>query len=102
MGQIKHKPDDKKGAFVYEVDGHILAQMVYVMAGPQKMIIDHTEVDDSLKGQQIGKKLLESLVHYVREKEIKVIPLCPFANAMLKKIKEWEDVVLGENGLWIK
>lgn len=93
LGQIRHIRDDRKGEFVYEADGHILARMVYIMAGPQKMIIEHTEVDESLKGQHIGKKLLETLVHYVRKKEIKVIPLCPFANAMLKKIKEWQDVV---------
>ena len=28
--------------------------MVYVMAGPKKMIIEHTEVDESRKGQGIG------------------------------------------------
>jgi uncharacterized protein len=93
MGEIKHNQDDKKGAFVYEVEGKQLAAMFYVMVGPHKMIIDHTEVDESLKGQNIGKKLLGTLVEYVREHEIKVIPLCPFANAMLKKITEWQDIV---------
>ena len=93
MGEIRHEHDEKKGAFVYEVEGKKMAEMVYVMVGPFKMIIDHTEVDESLKGQNIGKKLLSTLVEYVRQHEIKVRPLCLFANAMLKKVTEWQDVL---------
>ncbi|MGS2739146.1 GNAT family N-acetyltransferase [Sinomicrobium sp. M5D2P17] len=93
MGEIKHLHNDTKGAFVYKVDKKRLAEMTYVMAGDKKMIIDHTGVDESLKGQGIGKKLLEALVGYVRENSIKVVPLCPFANATFKKVTEWQDVL---------
>lgn len=57
------------------------------------MVIEHTEVVESLKGQNIGKKLLENLVHYFGEQGIKVVPYCPFAKAMLEKTKEWQDIV---------
>jgi predicted GNAT family acetyltransferase len=93
MESIRHEFDGKKGAFFLEVDGKRLAEMVYVMAGDDKMIIDHTDVDESLKGQGVGKKIQEKLVAYVREKGIKVIPLCPFAKAMFAKVKEWGDVL---------
>lgn len=93
MGTIKHAQDEKGGSFYYESDGQQLAAMVYVMAGPEKMIIEHTEVDDSLKGQGIGKQLQAELVSYVRAHNIKVIPLCPFANATFKKTTEWQDVL---------
>lgn len=90
---IQHQRSDTKGAFICEVNGKKMAEMVYTMAGPQKMIIEHTEVDPSLKGQGVGKQLLKTLVEYVRENAIKVIPLCPFANATFKRMKEWQDVV---------
>jgi predicted GNAT family acetyltransferase len=93
MFDIQHQHNDKKGSFYYEKSGERLGEMVYVMAGDQKMIIEHTDVDESLKGQGVGLKLLETLVQYVREHDIKVIPLCPFANAMLKKHTEWKDVL---------
>ncbi|SFW68116.1 hypothetical protein SAMN02927921_03263 [Sinomicrobium oceani] len=93
MGEIKHLHNDTKGAFVYKVDKKRLGEMTYVMAGDHKMIIEHTGVDASLKGQGVGKKLLETLVNYTREKDIKVVPLCPFANAMFKKVTEWQDVL---------
>lgn len=93
MSLIQHQNDSKGGTFYYEQDGNRLAEMVYVMAGDDKMIIEHTEVDESLKGQGIGKSLQEHLVEYARQKHIKVIPLCPFAKATFEKVKEWQDVL---------
>ena len=93
MKNTRHVTNEKGGSFIYEVDGKKLAEMVYVTAGDKKIIIDHTEVDDSLKGQGIGKGLLSDLVDFVRANQIKVIPLCPFAKATFKKVKEWQDVL---------
>ena len=94
MEDIIHHKSTTKGAFEYHIDGKKMAEMVYVMAGEHKMIIDHTEVDESLSGQGVGKKLLEQLVSYVREHEIKVIPICPFAHATFRRMKEWQDVLV--------
>lgn len=93
MGQIKHSQTEKGGSFFYELEGKSLATMTYILAGEHKIIIDHTEVDPSLKGQSIGKKLQAELVEYVRHNGIKVMPLCPFANATFKKTPEWQDVL---------
>lgn len=67
--------------------------MVYVMAGSKRMIIEHTEVDESLKGKGVGAKLLEALVDFVRREGIKVVPLCPFASATFKKRADLRDVL---------
>ncbi len=91
--QIQHRHNEKKGmAYVAEAE-NILAEMTYVMAGPHKMIIDHTEVSPALEGQGVGKKLLEKLVTYARENDIKILPLCPFAKATLDRVTEWQDVL---------
>lgn len=90
---IQHEFDGRKGSFFIQEGAKRFAEMVYVMAGPQKMIIEHTEVDESLKGQGIGAKLLEELVDFVRKEEIKVIPLCPFAKATFKKRADLQDVL---------
>ncbi|MEN2282652.1 GNAT family N-acetyltransferase [Algoriphagus sp. SE2] len=91
--EIQHEFDGRKGSFFIEEGPRRFAEMVYVMAGSKKMIIEHTEVDESLKGQGIGAKLLEVLVDYVRKEEIKVLPLCPFAKATFKKRKDLQDVL---------
>ena len=91
--KIQHEFDGKRGSFYQEEGAKRFGEMVYVMAGQKKMIIEHTEVDESLKGQGIGLKLLNELVEYVRKEEIKVIPLCPFAKAMFQKKEELRDVL---------
>ena len=93
MHKIQHVLEGKKGSFFLEIDGIKLATMDYVIADQGKLIIEHTGVDTSLKGQGIGKKLLEKLVDYARENRIKVMPLCSFAVAVLNKTPEWQDVL---------
>ena len=90
---IVHNDKVRPRGFFYEIDGVKLGEMVYHMKDASTMVIEHTEVDDSLQGQGIGKKLLAHLVDFVRENNIKVIPECTYANATLKRMKEWQDVL---------
>lgn len=86
--EIQHLETDRKGKFFVEKEGSLVAEMTYTYAGPKKIIIDHTEVDESLKGQGVGYKLVEAAVDFLRANELKVIPLCPFAKAVFEKRKE--------------
>jgi uncharacterized protein len=89
---IQHKQLQGKGMFYVGQDGAILAEMVYSMA-PNKMIIEHTEVDESLEGKGVGKQLVHTAVEYARTHNIKIVPLCPFAKSVLDKTTEWQDVL---------
>lgn len=91
--EIKREDNGKKGKFYYEENGVELADMTYTYAGPNKIIIDHTGVDDSLRGKGVGYKLVEASVDFARENNISVLPLCPFANAVFRKRKEYQDVL---------
>ncbi|WP_431134442.1 GNAT family N-acetyltransferase [Psychroserpens mesophilus] len=90
---IKHKNTGHKGRFYYEVDGQEVAKMTYTHANDDKIIIDHTEVDESLKGQGIGYKLVDASVEYAREHHIKILPLCPFVSSVFKKKDDYTDVL---------
>ena len=79
--------------FFVEQDGNILAEMVYTMPSPGKMIIEHTEVSDELQGKKVGYQLVHTAVEYARANNIRIIPLCPFANAVFKKKPEYADVL---------
>lgn len=90
---IKKELDAKGGVFFVEVDGKRLAKMTFINAGPHKIIIDHTEVDQSLKGAGVGVQLVESAVGFAREHNLKILPLCPFAAAVFKKkAEDYKDV----------
>lgn len=67
--------------------------MTYTMPAANKMIIEHTEVSDELRGQNAGYQLVHAAVDYARANNIKIIPLCPFANSVFKKKPEFADVL---------
>jgi hypothetical protein len=90
---IQNKKIGTKGMFFVENNGNILAEMVYSMPTPEKMIIEHTEVSDELKGQKVGYQLVHTAVEYARTHNIKIVPLCPFANAVFKRKPEYADVL---------
>jgi uncharacterized protein len=90
---IQHKKINTKGMFFVEIDGNILAEMTYTMPSPEKMIIDHTEVSEELKGKNAGYQLVHTAVEYARTHHIKIIPLCPFANSVFKKKAEYANVL---------
>lgn len=91
--EIKQEDDGKKGRFFIELDGGTVGEMTYVWAGEQKFIIDHTEVGEALKGQGAGRKLVHAAVEFARNKEVKILPLCPFAKAVFGKTAEYNDVL---------
>lgn len=94
---IQNKKVGTKGMFYIEQDGKIVAEMVYSMPSADKMIVEHTEVDDSLKGKNVGKQLVHHMVEYARTNNIKVIPLCPFTNAVIKKTPEYQDILFKQS-----
>ncbi|HMC99699.1 MAG TPA: GNAT family N-acetyltransferase [Ferruginibacter sp.] len=91
---IQHELPGKKGTFFIEIDGKRLAEMVYNMANPELMIIEHTEVDDALRGKNVGYQLVHAAVDFARANNIRIIPLCPFAKSVFdKKMDEFGDVL---------
>jgi len=90
---ILHKLVGKKGMFYVEIDGNILAEMVYSMASPTKMIIEHTEVSDELRGKNVGYQLVKTAVDFARQQDLKIIPLCPFAKSVFDRKEELRDVL---------
>lgn len=91
--EIIQNDSGSKGRFYIELDGNTEAEMTYVWGGTDKIIIDHTQVSEKLKGKSAGKQLVQRAVEFAREKHIKIMPLCPFAKAIFQKTQEYSDVI---------
>jgi uncharacterized protein len=91
--QINHREIGSKGIFYVEENGEKPAEMTYSKAGESLIIIDHTEVSDTLKGKGVGKQLVHAAVDYAREHRIKIMPLCPFAKSVFDRTPEFGDVL---------
>ena len=89
---IAHEHSGHRGAFFIERDGERLAQMSYTVAG-SRVIIDHTDVDDRLRGTGSGRKLVQAAVEWARKENVRLMPLCPFARSVFDKTPEYADVL---------
>ena len=90
---IQHRHKENKGMFFIEEDGAILAEMTYTNPDANHMIIEHTEVDDELKGQNVGYSLVTHAVEYARLHNQKIMPVCSFAKAVFDKKPDLRDVL---------
>ncbi|WP_313579906.1 GNAT family N-acetyltransferase [Chishuiella sp.] len=80
-GEIQLFSDDKKAG---KMDISIIGN---------KLTVYHTEVDDEYAGNGFAKLLLNELVTYARENDLKIVPLCPYVYAQFKRSPEQYDDV---------
>ena len=94
MIEVKQIEDGKNDRFAAMDDDKQAGAIFYTPGGESKIILDHTEVDDAYRGQSIGKKILMWIVDFAREKNIKIIPLCPYAKSVFDKTESIRDVLV--------
>ena len=88
MDEIKIKLDKKGDGTFYSMDGEeLIGEMVFNIQG-SNLTVFHTEVLPKAEGKGLAKKLLDAMVEYARNKNLKVIPLCPYVHAQFKRHPE--------------
>lgn len=90
---VQHKNTGTRGMFFVEYEDEVAAEMIYSMPSENTMMIEHTEVDEVLQGQNVGIELVHAGVEYARHHGLKVIVTCPFAKKVFEKKPEWGDVL---------
>ena len=58
-----------------------------------KIMFTHTEVPPEHEGQGIGTRLIEASLASARERGLKVIPICPFFAAYMRKHQNVQDLL---------
>lgn len=76
--------DNQKGAFIQYETGSKIGEMVIDIVG-SVLTVYHTEVIPEAKGKGYAKQLLETMVAYVREHHLMVLPLCPYVLAQFRQ-----------------
>ncbi|HYD22105.1 MAG TPA: GNAT family N-acetyltransferase [Flavipsychrobacter sp.] len=51
-------------------------------------------MDEKLKGQGVGYKLVAAAVEMARNRSLSIIPLCPFAKSVFEKRADYADVLV--------
>ncbi len=93
LAAIELEERGSKGRYVIRAPNGDEAEMTFTRIGEHQLIIDHTEVPDSFRGQGAGLRLVTRAVEDARAAGKKIIPLCPFAAAQFRRHPEWADVL---------
>ena len=92
MDAIEHDRQGQRGAFVIRRQGEVLARLPYSRAGAMA-ILDHTDVDERLRGTGTGARLVEKAVEWARTEKVQLIALCPFAKSVFDRTPAYADVL---------
>lgn len=76
-------------------EGDIIAKVTFPDIKPGVVTINHTFVDDSLRGQGIAGKLMEEAYKKIKGDNKKVIPTCSYAVKWFEKNEAYRDILEG-------
>lgn len=67
------------GLYKYDDEGNVIAEVTFPETAPGVFTIDHTFVDNSLRGQGMAAKLVEAAVEEIKKRGGTVQATCSYA-----------------------
>ena len=84
--------EEKRQAAAYDGDKQI-GECQYSVDREGKWEIIHTGVRMEYNGRGIAKRLVETVIEAARERGVKIIPVCSYAQRMMSGHNEYIDVL---------
>ena len=87
---VRDNPDELR----YELllDGRMVGQIRY-RREPGAIALVHTEVEPSHEGSGLATRLVEEALRDLRARGMRVVPICPFVTAFIRRHPEYADLV---------
>jgi uncharacterized protein len=60
---------------------------------PGVVVLVHTEVDEAVEGTGVGSRLVRGALDDIRARGLRLVPVCPFVAAYLRRHPEYADLV---------
>ena len=83
--------DKEKMRFTIAINGEI-AKIDYTLEN-ENMYLNHSEVPYNLRGQGIGKVLVEKTFEQLTKEGFKAISICSYIIAIASRSEKWKDVI---------
>ncbi|MGI6076927.1 MAG: GNAT family N-acetyltransferase [Fastidiosipilaceae bacterium] len=79
--------------YIGESEDQALARITWTPKDEQHIDVDSTYTDDQLRGQGIAARLMDAVVTYARENDLKIIPTCSYVvHKMDRNPDEYSDI----------
>ncbi|MCU1441955.1 MAG: family N-acetyltransferase [Cryobacterium sp.] len=88
---VVHAPERSR----YELHdgGRTIGFTVYRLSPTDQVVFTHTEVDDAYSGQGLASQLARFALDDVRASGRRIVPICPYIAAYLRKHHDYDDIV---------
>ncbi len=73
---------------------NLISMVEYQIDKDGNMKVFHSEVPVALEGRGIAAAMTKTLLEYVKEKQIKVYPLCSYTRAYIDRHPEYRELVI--------
>jgi predicted GNAT family acetyltransferase len=90
--EVVHNPAENR--FETWIDGN-LSKLDYIQDG-KNFVITHVGVHPSLRGQGVAGRIVEVCLAYARENSLRVIPMCSYAAAFIRRHPEYAELTRQE------
>jgi predicted GNAT family acetyltransferase len=93
MARIEFTLNEHHNGAFHLFEGEEQAGEMVVGIANGLLTVYHTEVPDAYAGKGYAKQLLEAMVDYAREHQLKVLPLCAYVHAQFKRHPELYEAI---------
>jgi uncharacterized protein len=76
--------------------GATRAGLIQYLAESGTVLLVHTEIDPAFAGQGLGEQLVAGALADLRARGLKLVPLCPFVRAYLRRHPDQADLVAAD------
>lgn len=83
--------NEKLSVFEFETNG----EPAKVMYAKRKdvLYLNYAFVPGTLRGQGVGGEMMEAVLEYARENELKIVPICSYTVRYMNQHREWDDLL---------
>ena len=79
--------------YEFHIDNYI-PLIEYTKTKNGEIYLIHTEVPEALEGKGIGSRLVKEVLADIKQKGLRLVPLCSFIASYIQKHPEWKSIVL--------
>ena len=91
------REDPENHRYIIEIDGELAAFTVDHIRGGRHFFV-HTATMKGYEGRGAARTLVRGALDDVRSRGEKIVPLCPYVAAFVKKHPEYDDIV--DHRMW--
>lgn len=99
--QVDIRDEPEEQAYVIEVDGARAGRAEYRTID-ERRVFTHTEVDGEFSGLGLATRLVRFALDDMQSQQTRIVPLCPFFAAYIRRHPEFDELVDHELTMQLK